>query len=262
MDNKYGAFIWGILLILGGILALLFNFDVLRDLQPLVEYTLTGLGALAGLGFLIYYVYHRTEWWLVMPGVTLIGVSGMIYLSTWGSVPGETLTSILPLALAVGFASVYLINRSNWWAIIPAGILLVIGAVVLLRTQLSGETLTALLFTGIGLVFIVVYLLGPVKREVWWALIPGTALVGCGLFAYALTGGEGRLPAKLWPVVPLGGGILLIGRQIVRRRAHVPPPKDALPAVSPVDPTQGEMPTSSKTSVIEIGDSGKGTPSA
>jgi hypothetical protein len=254
----------GFLLLLGGILILLFNLGVLDLLQPGLEYVVAGLAAISGLGFLAYYAYDRAQWWPVLPGLTLIGVGAMIYLSTQEAARGEVLTSLLFLALAIAFAIVYLADPHNWWAIIPGGILLVIGAVVLLNQRLSPDLLGALLFVGIGLVFCLVYLLGPVKREVWWALIPGIALITSGLFIYVLTAGREQLLAKLWPLVPVGGGLFLLGRALARVRATpvepIPPPTAAEPASPASIPPEEPVHPPSKTVVIELEEPGKDAP--
>ncbi len=219
MPRKYSRHIGGALLFLGGVLVLLFNLGVFDGLRPELEYGIAGVAGVSGLGFLAYYAYDRAQWWPVLPGLTLLGASAAIYLGTRGAVRGETLASLLFLALAIAFAIVYLANRYNWWAIIPGGILLVIGLAVLLSQQLSFELLGTLLSAGSGLVFFLVYLLGPVKREVWWALIPGAALVISGLVIYSLTAGREQLLVQLWPLAPIAGGLFLLGRELTRPRA-------------------------------------------
>jgi len=247
---------WGVLLILGGILILLFNLGVLNTLRPGLEYVIAGLAAISGVGFLTYYAYNRSQWWPVLPGLTLIGVGAMIYLGTQGVARGEMLTSLLFLALAVAFAIVYLADPHNWWAIILGGILLVIGAVVPLGQRLPVDLLGALLFAGIGLVFCLVYLLGPVKREVWWALIPGTALIASGLFIYGLTAGREQLLAKLWPLVPMGGGLFLLGRTLfgTHPRMAIPPSPLTGAGATPQASTSSERAAASpsKVTVVEM----------
>ncbi|MCS7219738.1 MAG: hypothetical protein RML36_12505 [Anaerolineae bacterium] len=218
MLRRYTRHIWGALLLVSGALALLFNLGIFDRIRPELEYGIASVAGASGLGFLAYYIYHRAQWWPILPGLTLLGASAMIYLGAREAVHSEALASLLLLALAIAFAIVYGADRRNWWAIIPGGILLVIGLVVLLSQRLPFELLGVLLFTGIGLVFFLVYLLGPAKREVWWALIPGTALVLSGLVTYSLTAGRGLLFAQLWPLIPIASGLLLLGRELTKPR--------------------------------------------
>ncbi|MCD6289961.1 MAG: hypothetical protein J7M34_05605 [Anaerolineae bacterium] len=233
MRQRVASFIWGILLLLGGILILLFNFGVFDALRPGLEYITAGIAALSGIGFLAYYAYDRSQWWPVLPGFTLISVGAVIYLGTRGGARGETLTSLLLFGIAAAFAIVYLADPKDWWVIIPSGILLIVGLTVLLSPRLSADVLNTLLFTGIGLVFFLVYLLGPTKREVWWALIPGTALIVSGLFIYVLTAGQEQFIAKLWPLVPILLGLLLLVREIAHMR-----PTTTLPIATPDKSTE------------------------
>lgn len=216
MLQRYSRHGWGALLLLGGVVVLLFNLGVLNGWRPALEYGIASAAGLSGLGFLMYYVYNRAQWWPILPGLTLLGAAATIYLGTREALHREALVSLLLLALAIAFAIVYMADRRNWWAIIPGGTLLVIGLFILLSQRLSFELLGALLFTGIGLVFFLVYLLGPAKREVWWALIPGVALVLSGLVTYSLTAGRGQLLAQLWPLIPIAGGLFLLGRELTR----------------------------------------------
>ena len=248
MRFRSNSLLWGLALLLGGVLILLFNFGTFDALRPGLEYVTAGVAILAGFGFLIYYAYDRTQWWPVLPGFTLIGVSAVIYLGTRGIARGETLVSLLLLAIALAFALVYIANPRDWWTIIPGGILLVVGLVILLSARLQITQLGTLLFVGFGIVFFLVYALGPRKREVWWALIPGTALVVSGLFIYVLTVGQEQFWAKAWPLLPILGGLFLVVRAILRARLQpTGAPEPPQPAES--DAEAAEEP---KTAVIEL----------
>lgn len=227
---------WGVLLLTGGLLVLLFNFGVFDPIRPGLEYVIAGIAAATGLGFLAYYARDRAEWWPVLPGLTLLGAGGIVYLSTRGTWSGEALMGLLLIAIAIAFGVVYVANPRNWWAIIPGGILIVVGAVVALSRRWDTDLLGTLLFVGFGLVFLLVYVLGKPKREVWWALIPSAALIVSGFFIYVLTAGQEQIIAKLWPVLAILLGGWLIGRGLsARRRA----PSEAAPPQEPSFDSQG-----------------------
>jgi hypothetical protein len=79
------------------------------------------------------------------------------------------------------FLYIFLTSRSNWWAVIPGFVLLSIGALIALERlfpAMSGGWGGALVMGGIGLAFWVVYFL---KREHWWAIIPGGVMLTIAL---------------------------------------------------------------------------------
>ena len=248
MLQRYRVHVWGVLLVVGGMAILLFNLGVFDRLRPGLEYGIASATGALGLSFLAYYAYNRTQWWPALPGLTLLGAGLTIYLGTRAALHNETLAGLLFLALAIAFAIVYGTDRRNWWAIIPGGILLVIGLLVLLSQRLPFELLGVLLFVGIGLVFFLVYLLGPAKREVWWALIPGTALVLSGLVTYSLTVGRGQPLAQFWPLVPIAFGLFLLGRELAKSRVA----QVGLFPSSPSDQPEEGMPASQEPATAQM----------
>ena len=133
----------------------------------------------------------------------------MILLSAWGTVEPGLLAAVLFVGLALGFAHVYLLDRrERWWAVIPGGFMLVLGLVLGLSSRIDRtETLAALLFGGLGLVFFVLYLVD--RRRQWWALFPGSVLVVSALLA-ATAGQEGGRPwLRWWPTLLIVAGIFL-----------------------------------------------------
>jgi hypothetical protein len=55
----------------------------------------------------------------------MTAVAGIVALSQW--VPGDFVAVYVMLAIAFPVYYVYLRNRKNWWALIPAGIMTAIG---------------------------------------------------------------------------------------------------------------------------------------
>jgi hypothetical protein len=112
--------------------------------------------------------------------------------------------------LALAFGHIYLTARAErWWAILPGGFMLVLAVVVGASSYVAAtETLAALLFIGLGLVFFLLYLLDG-KRRQWWALIPGIVLVLFGVLALSAerVQQEGGL-VRWWPLVLVAVGLL------------------------------------------------------
>jgi hypothetical protein len=81
------------------------------------------------------------------------------------------------------FLSVFLADRSDWWAVIPGVALLSLAAVTALD-QLVPEAdeawVGAFFLGGLGLSFWLIYL---TNREHWWAVIPGGVLFTLALVA-------------------------------------------------------------------------------
>jgi hypothetical protein len=90
----------------------------------------------------------------------------------------EFLASLILLAIAVPFLIVFLVDRKNWWALIPAYTMAAIGLIVLASFRLAGELIAPLVMFAIALPFLVVFL---VNRRNWWALIPAGVLALVGL---------------------------------------------------------------------------------
>jgi len=89
------------------------------------------------------------------------------------------------------FVSIFLNNRANWWALIPAVILLDIALMItlgILVPGFEGNWGGALFLAGIGLTFWVVYL---IDHGQWWAIIPGGVLLTLAIVAGISTMGEG-----------------------------------------------------------------------
>ncbi|MBX7234577.1 MAG: hypothetical protein K1X65_09355 [Caldilineales bacterium] len=96
------------------------------------------------------------------------------------------------LAGGVAFLVVFVRNSEQWWALIPGCALLGLGALIglsVVNDNLAGRFGGPLFLGSIGLGFWVVYL---VRREQWWAIIPGGVLwsIGAMLIMEPIMGDE------------------------------------------------------------------------
>lgn len=90
----------------------------------------------------------------------------------------------------ISFLAVFLSNRDNWWAVIPSFTLL--GLAILVSNVIPSrysEVGGAIFLGMIGLSFWVILIL---RRDFWWAIIPGGVLTTLALVALA-SGGLGGL---------------------------------------------------------------------
>jgi hypothetical protein len=199
-DRQVNLLGWAVVLVAVGILLLLFNLGVLARYEPTAQYVVAGLLALGGFSALVSYYWRRDLWWRLMPGWTLLALAAMVLLSVNDSVPRPYIGATLFIGLALAFANIYIVNRDEqWWAIIPGGFMLVLAIVIGLTVKINRlETLGAILFVGMGLVFALVYLLAGRRRH-WWALIPAGVLIFFGLLAYSIDNKLQGTLLRWWP---------------------------------------------------------------
>ena len=115
----------------------------------------------------------------VLWGLLLIAGGALLLLQNFGVLRGSL---NLLWALLMGGAGLFFLygfvgNRANWWALIPGIILLDLSALIVLTEifpRFADVWGGPLVLGGIGLSFWAVYL---VRRENWWAIIPGGVLV-------------------------------------------------------------------------------------
>ncbi len=204
MNNMLQSrFLWGGLLIVGGILFLLQN---LLDFQfgSLFWALVFGLGALF---FLSVFISNRMNWWGLIPGITLLGIALVIALDAFAPELGSLLSGTIILGgIGLSFLVVYLLNREFWWAIIPAGVLLSLAVALAVDDFLPDTGFVALFFIGMALTFAVVARVPTPEGKMQWAWIPAGVL---GIIGVAFGAFSGSLMAYAVPIILIGvGGIL------------------------------------------------------
>jgi|YNPBryantNP2012_1023418.scaffolds.fasta_scaffold26462_2 hypothetical protein len=164
-----------------------------------------------GLPFwLILAVRGRSFWWAAIPAGVLTLIGGSIALSPvvgdeWGA-------TLLLLGMALAFWIVYLTGRRRWWAIIPAGVLTTIG-ILPVAAEWAGTVVAGILFGGIGLTFLLIYLLAAPRQGMTWALWPAAICIGIGLLVTVL----GTWANLAWPVLLIIGGLVVLVLAFRRR---------------------------------------------
>ena len=117
---------------------------------------------------MVKWIESRLLW-----GVLLIVAGGLFLLQNLGIFEASGLVWAILLGLGgVFFISIFIQAREHWWGLIPGITLLAIALLIILNElfpRLSGVWGGGIVLGGIGLAFLVVYLVNTAN---WWALIP------------------------------------------------------------------------------------------
>ncbi len=174
-DNRI---LWGGLLILAGGLFMMQNLNVIPNAWGAIWGLFFGI---AGGAFLYAFVSDRSQWWTVIPGITLLGLMVLVladqffpsFENLWGG-------GIFLGGIALSFWVVYFVNREAWWAIIPAGVLTTL-AIVATLDNFVNDAGWIFLF-GVGLTFAIVGVLPTSQGNMTWAFIPAGIMLLLGFF--------------------------------------------------------------------------------
>ena len=174
---KKSGVIWGGLLILLGGLLLVDQFT------DLTEWVWVAALVFSGMVALVVYLSDRSDGWLLLTAYILLVIAGLVTLTTFNLLTDDLVAVYVLLAIALPFLVVFLRDRSQWWALIPAYVLL---AVALMNWLMEAGILSDLLVPGyvmfaVAIPFFVVY--GRNTKQ-WWALIPAGILTIIGIIFF------------------------------------------------------------------------------
>ena len=118
---------WGVLIpayvlwAIAGLIALI-TLNVLRD-ESVATYVLTAIA----LPFLVAFLRDPSNWGVLIPAYVLLAVGVMVGLIGAGVLDDLLIPAYVMFAIAIPFFVVYARNPQEWWPLIPAGILAIIG---------------------------------------------------------------------------------------------------------------------------------------
>jgi hypothetical protein len=216
--------IWGILLIIAGVVFLLQNMGIFVNIGELM-----GMGLFAAGGLLFLYLFLTDlpgRWWAAIPGATLLGLAGTIFFDNYAPRFLDGLGGPLFLAsIGFGFVLVYLADLTKWWAIIPAGVLSTLAVVAGFdELNLRGIDTGSLFFLGLGGTFLLLALLtGQRGERQTWAFIPAAVLLVMGVLIGTPRLGRiwfGYLD-NLWPVALIVIGLFWVLRNLTHRDREI-----------------------------------------
>jgi hypothetical protein len=106
-------------------------------------------------------------------GLLLMGGGLLLLLSNLGVIEiNAPVWSVIFLVASIGFLSVFVTDRENWWALIPGMVFLALASITYLNfvyPDLGGLLSGVIILGSIGLSFLLIYL---VNMDNWWAIIP------------------------------------------------------------------------------------------
>jgi hypothetical protein len=204
--------LWGLVLVVGGVLLLLDTFGIFKG--GALFWTI--VSGVAGVLFLSIYISNHDNWWALIPGIIFLAVAATIGLDSF--LPGFSDTNlggtIILGGIALSFLLVYLAERGNWWAIIPAGVMTTIALVAVLDTNTSSLASGGIFFLGLGITFALVAILPTSVGKMRWAWIPAGIL---GLMGVLILIAAEDLINYIWPLALILAGIVLVARSINRK---------------------------------------------
>ena len=115
----------GLLIILGGVL-------LVETLVGLSEWVWIAALAVCGLGVFGLYLTDTTQWWMLIPAYVLCGIAALVAFITLDILHDTFIATFVLTVIALPFLFVFLRNREQWWALIPGGIVGLIGISFLL----------------------------------------------------------------------------------------------------------------------------------
>ncbi|MCU0520491.1 MAG: hypothetical protein MUF84_07360 [Anaerolineae bacterium] len=197
--------LWGILLVVVGLLFLLESLAILS-----IGGAWAVLFAVAGLIFGYTYLEDRERWWALIPSMALLGLAALIGFEAFlPGVDGQWGVTLFMGALGLSFILIYfLTRRSQWWALIPGGVLATLGVALGLEPYMPGEAFVGVFFLGMALTFALVYALPTPEGRMLWAIFPAGVLALMGIIFLSIAGEAATL---VWPVLLIltGGYVLL-----------------------------------------------------
>jgi hypothetical protein len=120
------------------------SLNILRE-EAVAFYVLLAIA----LPFLAVFLRNRALWWALIPAYVLAVIAVMIGLLGLGVLDDLLVPAYVLFAIALPFFVVYIRDRRLWWALIPGGVLAVVGLSFLIA-EAAIEYIGALVLVVIG----------------------------------------------------------------------------------------------------------------
>jgi hypothetical protein len=205
MERDRSRLVWGALLILGGVMFMLQELNILGNAFQYLWLVLMAAGAGA---FLWIYFTKPEQWWSIIPGLTLFSLVFVALEDILNLLPGTDWSGAVFLGcIGLAFWLVYLRKREQWWAIIP-GVVLITLAIVAGLDSLADWT-EVVFFLGLSATFGLVAVLPNESHDTRWAYIPAGILF---ILGFALFAPLQSVMQIVWPLALVGLGVFIMIR--------------------------------------------------
>lgn len=183
--NRSGLF-WGLLLIGAGAVALGQQMGYINRAED-PQLWIWFFAFVSLIAFVEYALSGFRQWGWLFPAGVFGGLAVTIALAT-SNVDTAAVATPLFVGLIIPFAAAYLSDRvSNWWALIPGGVMLFLILVTLFVDSAGGEWVGALVLFIIGASFLAVYLNNQTRT---WALLVAYIFAVLGIAPLMSIGGR------------------------------------------------------------------------
>jgi hypothetical protein len=214
MNRPLIRIVVSVLLIGFGVVILLANLGVLPFDIDSQSWFWALVFAAAGVGFLAVFLNDaRENWWAVIPSFTFFGLA--VVVGDFFPPPYEELSpGIFMGMIALSFWVIFIMMRDQWWAIIPAGVLTSVAAIIVVSGfNEESDLVPVVLFAGIALTFLGVYLRPVEGQRQTWALFPAGIM---GALALLILVGMSDLTQLIVPAALIVVGLVIIFRAVLR----------------------------------------------
>lgn len=204
---RRGQLIWGVALIGMGAFFLAQQLGLLGELQ--VPFWAFAFGLL-GVIFLFTFFADRRQWWALIPGCIMLGLTLVLVNSENHFIPDQQAGALFLFSIGLPFLLIYLIDRQMWWALIPGGILSVLALITFVSgDNVNGQVIAAIMLFGMAAVFAVLRFATRANSYMGWATWVAIILAVLGALVL-LTGPVAT--AIVGPAILIGLGLLLLFR--------------------------------------------------
>ena len=210
MNSQNQKLLIGVIIIFIGIMLLLDNYNFF-GIDGGIWW---GLGLMALGAFLLNnYRQNREKKGTLWIGTVFVVFGLLSILNATGLFPNEIIGTFFLWGIAALFISSYIRDNDRWWTIIPGGIFLVLGCIVLIDAfNLLSDDLNGFIFLfGLSLVFWFLYLINDEKNKLSWAGIVAPILSVFSFFVLTDIW-DNQLSDILFPLSIIFCGVYLIFR--------------------------------------------------
>jgi hypothetical protein len=195
----------GVLFLIIGGLILLQNIKIFSgDVGSIVFILIYGI---LSIYMLLTYSRRKSQWWWLILGIFLLGLA----LSNLSEIiPSlKSYSSVIAVFFAgISFLIIYLIDRLNWWALIPGSVITSLSVIRYLEVSAPEIQTNGIMFLGLGIAFLILFLVPIRNIRMNWPLIPAVILFAIG--ATLSLNQDLNLISFIGPALLLLGGILVL----------------------------------------------------